>query len=106
MDLQFVIMTLLSPADICHLGATSRYWKAMVRDPLLWRYFLLRDMPSWSSIDHVSMPQLELLDTPLINEDESLDDRQEGENKETELKFNYMSEWVSLSLFLYQHLFL
>ncbi|KAG7237577.1 hypothetical protein INR49_032194 [Caranx melampygus] len=93
-DLQFVIMTLLSPADICHLGATSRYWRAMVRDPLLWRYFLLRDMPSWSSIDHVSMPQLELLDTPLINEDESLDSRQEGENEGTGLKFDYMSEYL------------
>uniref|UniRef100_A0A3P8S614 F-box protein 4 n=1 Tax=Amphiprion percula TaxID=161767 RepID=A0A3P8S614_AMPPE len=69
-DVQFLIMTFLSPADICRLGATSRYWRAMVRDPLLWRYFLLRDMPYWSSIDHVSMPNLELLDAPLVSEDE------------------------------------
>lgn len=91
-DVQFLIMNFLSPADICRLGATSRYWKAMVRDPLLWRYFLLRDMPYWPSIDHVTMPQLELLDAPLINDDESLDDRQEGEDQGLGLKCDYMSE--------------
>uniref|UniRef100_A0A3Q4ACA1 F-box domain-containing protein n=1 Tax=Mola mola TaxID=94237 RepID=A0A3Q4ACA1_MOLML len=88
---QFLIMTFLSPADICCLGATSRYWRAMVRDPVLWKYFLLRDMPHWPSIDHVSMPQL---DAPLISEDESLDDREEGDNKGMELKFDYMSEYL------------
>ncbi|XP_022613382.1 F-box only protein 4 [Seriola dumerili] len=93
-DLQFLIMTLLSPAVICRLGATSRYWRAMVRDPLLWRYFLLRDMPYWPSIDHVTMPQLELLDVPLVNEDENLDDRKEGEDKGMESKFDYMSEYL------------
>nr|XP_033474559.1 F-box only protein 4 [Epinephelus lanceolatus] len=93
-DVQFLIMTFLSPADICCLGATSRYWRAMVRDPLLWKYFLLRDMPYWPSIDHVSMPQLELLDAPLINEDESLDDREEGDDKGVESKCDYMSEYL------------
>lgn len=93
-DMQFLIMTFLSPVDICCLGATSRYWRAMVRDPLLWRYFLLRDMPYWPSIDHVTMPQLELLDAPLINEDESLDDREEGEDKGMESKIDYMSEYL------------
>ncbi|XP_026198627.1 F-box only protein 4 [Anabas testudineus] len=93
-DVQFLIMNFLSPAEICRLGATSRYWKAMVRDPLLWRYFLLRDMPYWPSIDHVTMPQLELLDAPLINEDESLDDRQEGEDQGLGLKCDYMSEYL------------
>lgn len=87
-------MTFLSPADLCHLGATSRYWRAMVRDPLLWRYFLLRDMPFWPSIDHVTIPHPDLLDAPLISEDESLDDREEG-NEGIKLKFDYMSEWVS-----------
>ncbi|XP_034397394.1 F-box only protein 4 [Cyclopterus lumpus] len=93
-DVQFLIMTFLSPESICSLGATSRYWRAMVRDPLLWRYFLLRDMPNWSSIDHVSMPQLELLDTPLIDEGESLDDREEWDVKGTESKVDYMSEYL------------
>lgn len=95
MDIQFLIMTFLSPADICRLGATSQYWRALVRDPLLWRYFLLRDMPYWPSIDHVTMPHPELLDAlqiPLINEDESLDDREEGKDNGMELKFDYMSE--------------
>lgn len=94
-DIQFLIMTFLSPADICRLGATSQYWRALVRDPLLWRYFLLRDMPYWPSIDHVTMPHPELLDAlliPLINEDESLDDREEGKDNGMELKFDYMSE--------------
>lgn len=91
MDVQFLIMTFLSPADLCHLGATSRYWSAMVRDPLLWRYFLLRDMPYWPSIDHVTIPHPDLLDAPLISEDESLDDREEG-NEGIKLKFDYMSE--------------
>ncbi|XP_051278522.1 F-box only protein 4 isoform X2 [Dicentrarchus labrax] len=93
-DLQFLIMTFLSPADICRFGATSRYWRAMVRDPLLWRYFLLRDMPYWPSIDHVTMPHLELLDAPLINENETLDDREEGEDKWMKSKFDYMSEYL------------
>lgn len=97
MDVQFLIMTFLSPADICHLGATSKYWRAMVRDPLLWRYFLFRDMPYWTSIDHLTMPQM---DAPVIDEDESLDDREEGNDKGMELKFDYMSEWVYVSVTL------
>lgn len=98
MDVQFLIMTFLSPADICRLGATSQYWRAMVRDPLLWRYFLLRDMPYWSSIDYVSMPRLESLDAPLSSEDESLDDREEGGEEGKESKYDYMAEWVYLYL--------
>uniref|UniRef100_A0A3Q0R341 F-box protein 4 n=1 Tax=Amphilophus citrinellus TaxID=61819 RepID=A0A3Q0R341_AMPCI len=92
-DVQFLIMTFLSPADLCHLGATSHYWRAMVRDPLLWRYFLLRDMPYWPSIDHVTIPHPDLLDTPLISEDMSLDDREEG-NEGMKLQFDYMSEYL------------
>lgn len=84
-----MIMTFMSPADLCRLGATSRYWRALVRDPLLWRYFLLRDMPQWTSIDHVTMPRL---DAPVINEDESVDDSQEGTDEGMELKFDFMSE--------------
>uniref|UniRef100_A0A4W4H0A1 F-box domain-containing protein n=1 Tax=Electrophorus electricus TaxID=8005 RepID=A0A4W4H0A1_ELEEL len=56
-DLQFLIMTYLSPQDLCRLGGTNRYWRSMVQDPLLWRYFLLRDMSGWSSVDHLSLPQ-------------------------------------------------
>ncbi|XP_075905619.1 F-box only protein 4 [Nelusetta ayraudi] len=90
-DVQFLIMTFMSPADICRLGATSRYWRAMVRDPLLWRYFLLRDMPHWPSIDHVTMPQL---DAPVINYDQSLDDSEEENDKGMESKFDFMSEYL------------
>ncbi|XP_072289742.1 F-box only protein 4 isoform X2 [Eucyclogobius newberryi] len=91
-DLQFLVMTFLSPADLCLLGATCHYWRGMVRDPLLWRFFLLRDMPFWNSIDHLSMPQLELLAAPLIDVKESLDDREEG--VDTESKFDYMAEYL------------
>ncbi|XP_078141384.1 F-box only protein 4 [Centroberyx gerrardi] len=91
-DVQFLVMTLLSPADICRLGATSQYWRAMVRDQLLWRYFLLRDMPYWPSIDHVTMPQLESLDAPLSSGDESLEDGEEGGDEES--KDDYMAEYL------------
>uniref|UniRef100_A0A3B4A0F3 F-box domain-containing protein n=1 Tax=Periophthalmus magnuspinnatus TaxID=409849 RepID=A0A3B4A0F3_9GOBI len=89
----FLVMTFLSPADLCLLGATCHYWRRMVRDPLLWRFFLLRDLPFWNSIDHLSMPQLELLHAPLIDEKQSLDDREEG--GDTEPKVDYMAEWVT-----------
>ncbi|KAL0979088.1 hypothetical protein UPYG_G00180350 [Umbra pygmaea] len=72
-DLQFLIMTLLSPADLCRLGATSCYWRAVVQDPLLWRYFLIRDMSHWTSIDHVTMPRLEALHVPLWEVEEEMD---------------------------------
>ncbi|KAM7416032.1 hypothetical protein PAMA_018211 [Pampus argenteus] len=93
-DVQFLIMTFLSPADMCCLGATSQYWRAMVRDPLLWRFFLLRDMPNWPSIDHLTMPQLELLDAPLVSENEILDDTEEEGDQGTESKLDYMAEYL------------
>ncbi|XP_054628037.1 F-box only protein 4 [Dunckerocampus dactyliophorus] len=68
-DVQFHIMTFLSPVDICRLGATNHYWRALVRDPLLWRFLLFRDMHYWSSIDHLTMPRLEVLDAPLVSDD-------------------------------------
>lgn len=57
-EIQFFIMTFLSPQDLCKLGGTSRYWRALSRDPSMWRYFLLRHLPLWSSIDHLSMPDM------------------------------------------------
>ncbi|XP_030643736.1 F-box only protein 4 [Chanos chanos] len=71
-DMQFFIMAYLSAQDLCRLGATSRYWRLMIRDPLLWRYFFQRDMPLWQSIDHLSMPRLELLDAPASEGSEEL----------------------------------
>ncbi|KAJ8414020.1 hypothetical protein AAFF_G00066180 [Aldrovandia affinis] len=64
-EVQFRIMAFLCPRDLCRLGGTCRYWRSVVRDPLLWRYYFVRDMTLWSSIDHTSMPRLEALDTPL-----------------------------------------
>ncbi|CAL9708080.1 unnamed protein product [Knipowitschia caucasica] len=91
-DLQFLILTYLSPADLCLLGGTCHYWRGMVRDPLLWRFLLLRDIPFWKSIDHLSMPQLELLDAPLVDSEESLEDRVEGVDNDS--KVDYMSEYL------------
>ncbi|XP_061623779.1 F-box only protein 4 isoform X2 [Phyllopteryx taeniolatus] len=88
-DVQFRIMTLLSSVDICRLGATSRYWRALVRDPLLWRFFLLRDTPHWSSIDHLSMPQLEAPEALVMG-----DDAEEGDYERTESKVDYMAEYL------------
>ncbi|KAM3655243.1 F-box only protein 4 isoform 2-T2 [Ammospiza maritima maritima] len=59
-DLQLNIMSFLSPQDLCRLGSTSCYWRAAVQDPLLWRYFLLRDLPSWTSVDWKSLPDEEI----------------------------------------------
>ncbi|NXE25414.1 FBX4 protein, partial [Ardeotis kori] len=59
-DVQLNIMSFLSPQDLCHLGSTSSYWRAAVQDPLLWRYFLLRDLPFWTSVDWKSVPDAEI----------------------------------------------
>ncbi|XP_051525497.1 F-box only protein 4-like isoform X2 [Myxocyprinus asiaticus] len=69
-DMQFLIMSFLSPQDLCRLGGTSTYWRSMVRDPVLWKYFLLRDMPLWQSVDHLSMPQVKLTDTSVLTHSE------------------------------------
>lgn len=60
-DVQLYILSFLSPYDLCQLGSTSHYWNETVRDPILWRYFLLRDLPSWPSVDWKSLPDLEIL---------------------------------------------
>ncbi|XP_031440893.1 F-box only protein 4 [Clupea harengus] len=64
-------MTFLSPQDLCGLGGTSRYWRVRIRHPSLWKYFLLRDLPLWSSIDHLSMPDMESLEKALWESSDS-----------------------------------
>ncbi|XP_051876050.1 F-box only protein 4 [Pristis pectinata] len=66
-EVQLYIMALLSPRDLCQLGSVNRYWNTMVRDPLLWRYFLLRDLPHWKSVDYISLPDAALLSKPLTD---------------------------------------
>ncbi|XP_051950475.1 F-box only protein 4 [Xyrauchen texanus] len=82
-DMQFLIMTFLSPQDLCRLGGTSTYWRSMVKDPVLWKYFLLRDMPLWQSVDHLSMPQVKLTGTSVLDDSEMQ-------------QFNYMAEYLRL----------
>ncbi|KAG8456673.1 hypothetical protein GDO86_002453 [Hymenochirus boettgeri] len=60
-DMQLYILSFLSPQDLCMLGMTNHYWHLMVRDRLLWRYFLLRDFPSWHSIEWHNLPDLSIL---------------------------------------------
>ncbi|XP_056680554.1 F-box only protein 4 isoform X3 [Monodelphis domestica] len=62
---QLYIMSFLSPHDLYQLGSTSRYWNVTVRDPMLWKFFLLRDIPSWTSVDWKSLPDLQILKKPL-----------------------------------------
>lgn len=64
-DMQLYILTFLSPQDLCKLGMTNRYWHSMVQDRLLWKYFLLRDHPAWSSIDCHSLPDIDVLNSCL-----------------------------------------
>ncbi|KAM4708448.1 F-box only protein 4-like isoform 2-T3 [Discoglossus pictus] len=61
--MQLYILSFLSPQDLCQLGTTNRYWHLMVQDRLLWRYFLLRDLPTWSSIEWQNAPDLDILNT-------------------------------------------
>ncbi|KAG9270598.1 F-box only protein 4 [Astyanax mexicanus] len=84
-DMQFLIMTYLPPEDLCRLGGCSRYWRSMVQEPLLWRYFFMRDMASWTSVDHLSMPQEEFLKTAAVTEGSELQRR------------DYMSEYLRCS---------
>ncbi|XP_053557217.1 F-box only protein 4 [Bombina bombina] len=60
-DMQLYIISFLSPQDVCQLGMTNHYWHLMVQDRLLWRYFLLRDLPTWSSIEWQNVPDLDVL---------------------------------------------
>ncbi|MBN3279723.1 FBX4 protein, partial [Polyodon spathula] len=68
-DMKFYVMSFLSPQDLCKLGSTCQYWHTVVRDPVLWRYFLLRDLPTF--IDHNSMPDMEKISQPLGGLDDS-----------------------------------
>lgn len=79
-DMQFLIMTFLSPQDLCRLGGTSTYWRSMVRDPVLWKYFLLRDLPLWQSVDHLSMPRVKLNGSAVL--------------EDCEMQFDYMAEYL------------
>ncbi|XP_044302747.1 F-box only protein 4 isoform X2 [Varanus komodoensis] len=55
-DVKLYIMSFLTPKDLSYLGSTNRYWRLAVQDPLLWRYFLFRDLSSWHSVDWKSLP--------------------------------------------------
>ncbi|MEE6522193.1 hypothetical protein FKM82_020631 [Ascaphus truei] len=64
-DMKLYILSFLSPQDVCVLGMTNLCWHELVQDPLLWRYFLLRDLPSWSSIECHNLPDLDILNSYL-----------------------------------------
>ncbi|XP_015279961.1 PREDICTED: F-box only protein 4-like [Gekko japonicus] len=59
-EVKLYILTFLTPKDLYRLGCTSRYWQLTVQDPLLWRYLIIRDHPSWRSIDWKSLPDADV----------------------------------------------
>lgn len=85
MDIQLYIMAFLHPRDVCQLGCTNHYWNATVRDPILWRYFLLRDMSSWCCVGSDSVPGEEMLTRPLCEFTDSA-------------SFDYMSAYLKCGL--------
>ncbi|KAL8203932.1 UNVERIFIED_CONTAM: hypothetical protein K2H54_065137 [Gekko kuhli] len=64
-EVKLYILTFLTPKDLCHLGCTCRYWQLAVQDPLLWRYLLIQDLPSWRSIDWKSLPDADVFNRPV-----------------------------------------
>ncbi|CAH2296419.1 F-box only 4 [Pelobates cultripes] len=60
-DMQLYILSFLSPQDLCMLGSTNHYWHLLVQDRVLWKYFLLRDLPSWPFIEWHSLPDQNIL---------------------------------------------
>ncbi|XP_015279962.1 PREDICTED: F-box only protein 4 [Gekko japonicus] len=64
-EVKLYILTFLTPKDLCRLGCTSRYWQLTVQDPLLWSYHLIRDLPSWRSIDWKSLPDADVFNRPV-----------------------------------------
>uniref|UniRef100_W5UID1 F-box only protein 4 n=1 Tax=Ictalurus punctatus TaxID=7998 RepID=W5UID1_ICTPU len=92
-DVQLLILTFLSPRDLCRLGATCQYWSWMVRDPLIWKYYLIRDAARWSSVDHLSTPRLHFLTEPAGGDTETHTDTETEWETETE-KLDYMAEYL------------
>ncbi|XP_003216275.1 F-box only protein 4 isoform X1 [Anolis carolinensis] len=74
-DVQLYIMSFLTPKDLSYLGSTSCYWRLAVQDPLLWRHFLIRDVPSWPAMDWKSLPEAKIFDRslPAFHNDASYD---------------------------------
>ncbi|XP_032070466.1 F-box only protein 4 [Thamnophis elegans] len=63
------ILSFLTPKELIYLGSTNRYWRITVQDPLLWRYFLIRDLPSWNSIDWKSLPDAKIFNQTFVELD-------------------------------------
>ncbi|KAM3848812.1 F-box only protein 4 [Vipera latastei] len=68
-EVKLYIMSLLTPKDLIYLGSTNQYWRITIQDPLLWRYFLIRDLSSWNSIDWESLPDAKIFNQPFVELD-------------------------------------
>ncbi|XP_025021506.1 F-box only protein 4 isoform X2 [Python bivittatus] len=68
-DVKLYIMSFLTPKDLIYLGSTNLYWRITIQDPLLWRYFLIRDLPSWNSVDRESLPDAKIFNQPFAELD-------------------------------------
>ncbi|KAJ6669909.1 hypothetical protein lerEdw1_000458 [Lerista edwardsae] len=65
------IMSFLTSKELSYLGSTNRYWRLTVQDPLLWRYLLIRDLPSWHSVDWKSLPDADIFNRSFTDLDDS-----------------------------------
>ncbi|XP_066472592.1 F-box only protein 4 isoform X2 [Tiliqua scincoides] len=70
-DVKLYIMSFLTSKDLSYLGSTNHYWRHTVRDPLLWRYLLIRDLPSWHSVDWKSLPDADIFNRSFTELDDS-----------------------------------
>ncbi|XP_063151782.1 F-box only protein 4 [Candoia aspera] len=68
-DVKLYIISFLTPKDLIYLGSTNHYWRITTQDPLLWRYFLIRDLPSWNSVDWESLPDAKIFNQPFAELD-------------------------------------
>ena len=53
---KLIIISKLATQEICNLSMTSRHWREVCGDQVLWRELLYRDMIKWHSIGHKSYP--------------------------------------------------
>ncbi|XP_053144491.1 F-box only protein 4-like isoform X2 [Hemicordylus capensis] len=67
-ELKLYIMSFLTPKDVVYLGSTNHYWRQTVQDPLLWRQFLIRDLPSWHSFSWKSLPAAHVFSSAFVEQ--------------------------------------
>uniref|UniRef100_F7ABN7 F-box domain-containing protein n=2 Tax=Ciona intestinalis TaxID=7719 RepID=F7ABN7_CIOIN len=57
---KLIVLSKLDASDINHLSMTSKHWRAVCSDQILWRELLYTDMLKWPNIGNKSIPLLSL----------------------------------------------